>query len=382
MRVGEGEFVSLHPLVDLSVDKHVKKAAGFRAAAAELNGETLAVHYQAELANAPSRHDAGKKYFVAYNSRLASERRPGRDDEHLSLALVDYCRREQAGLVLPDDAGSVDFFHAQIPLKSAAEDKARGDADPNKGLGKIDLLGADADGRLVVAKVKYLAPSATRGGTGDTPLRVVLEGLANAAIAAANQAALQEEISERVARTLAAAPPVLMVLGSPRYWELCRKREAQKGAAWIKEMERLAKEIDEAFGVSVMYLACNLQGDPGWSYPEGTPVLDAAPEIARAWEYGAGRVRPKPRPRPKPVDPADVPVEADLSRPIRSYALTESYGSGDRIDHPTLGLGIVQGVAGNGKISVLFGEKKSLLVHERPAGSGSSAPSAPPYPRE
>jgi len=86
MRFREGEVVSLHPLVDLSVDKHVKKAAGFRAAATELSGETLAVHYRDELANAPRRHEAGKKYFVAYNSRLASGRRPGRDDEHLSAA--------------------------------------------------------------------------------------------------------------------------------------------------------------------------------------------------------------------------------------------------------------------------------------------------------
>ncbi len=375
----EGEVVSLHPLVDLSVDKHVKKAAGFRAAAAELSGEALAVHYQDELANAPRRHEAAKKYFVAYNSRLASGRRPGRDDEHLSLALVEYCRRSEADLPLPDDSSSVDFVHAQIPLKSAAEDKARGDADPNKGLGKIDLLGADADGRLVAAKVKYLAPSATRGGTGDTPLRVLLEGLACAAIASVNQAALQEELSERNSHTLSDAPPILMILGSPRYWELCRKREAQKGAAWIKEMERLAKEIEEAFGVTVIYLACKLKGDPGWSYPDGAPVLDEAPEIARAWEYGAGKVRPKPRPRPKSVDPADVPVEADLSLPIRSYALTESYDSGDRINHPTLGLGVVQGGAGNGKISVFFGEKKSLLVHERPVRMGSPTP--PPYPR-
>lgn len=371
--------MSLHPLVDLSVDKQVKKAAGFREAAAELTGEALGVRYQAELANAPRRHEAGKKYFVAYNSRLASERRPGRDNEHLSLALVEHCRRGGGGLALPDEAGSVDFVHAQVPLKSAAEDKAKGDSDPNKGLGKIDLLGTDDSGRLVVAKVKYLAPSATRGGTGDTPLRVVLEGLACTAIASVNRVALQEELNEKVSRTLADAEPILMILGSPRYWELCRRREAQKGAAWIKEMERLAKEIEEACGVTVSYAACQLEGDPGWSYPEGSPVLDAAPKIVRAWEYGAGRVRPKARPRPKPVDPADVPVEPDLSRPVRPYSLTESYGSGDRIDHPTLGLGVVQGVAGNGKISVLFGEKKSLLVHERPARTRSPAPS---YPRE
>ena len=62
--------------------------------------------------------------------------------------------------------------------------------------------------------------------------------------------------------------------------------------------------------------------------------------------------------------------EPDYSRPVRSYGLSESYSPGDRIEHPTLGTGVVQGEVGPGKIQVLFGEKKSLLVHERvPAGS-------------
>jgi hypothetical protein len=268
----------------------------------------------------------------------------------------------------------VEFVHAQVPLKTAAEDRSQGDADPNKGIGKIDLIGIGPDERLVVGKVKYLAPSAKRGGTGDTPLRALVEGLAWTAIAAANREALQEEITERGGRSTADAPPILMLIGSPRYWELCRKREAQKGAAWIKELERLAKEIEAEFGVTVMFVACKLDGDPGWSYVEGGPVLDAPPQLGIAWEPGAGRVRPKPRARPRQVDPSDLPVEADLSRPVRSYRLTESYDSGDRIDHPTLGLGVVQGVAGNGKINVLFGEKRSILVHERPAPPQPSAP--------
>jgi len=61
----------------------------------------------------------------------------------------------------------------------------------------------------------------------------------------------------------AAEPPILVLLGSRRYWELCRKREAQKGAAWIKELQRLAKEIEEAIGVTVIYLGLALEGDPG-----------------------------------------------------------------------------------------------------------------------
>jgi hypothetical protein len=372
--------VGLHPLIELSVDKEVKKAAAFRGVAAELSGEGLSVHFQRELANAPRRKQAGRKYFVAYNSRLAAERRPGRDDEHVALALVEHCRRTGSALALPDDAGQVDFVHAQIPLKSAAEDKARGDADPNRGVGKIDLLGLGPEGRMVVAQVRYLAPSMTRGRTGDTPLRALLEGLANAAIASANQGALREEVVEKVGASMGEEPPMLLLIGSPRYWELCRKREAQKGAAWIKELERLANEIEEDTGVTVIFLGCKLEGDPGWSYPENTPVLDGNPELVRAWEYGAGKVRPKPKPRPKHVDPADLPVEPDLSRPVRSYAISESYLSGDRIQHPTLGLGVVQRIAGNGKISVLFGEKKSVLVHERPVPvSAAPRPAGSPF---
>jgi hypothetical protein len=315
---------------------------------------------------------------VAYNSRLASERRPGRDAEHLSLALAAY-QRGAGPLALPDDEGSVEFLQAQIPLRSAAEDPALGASDPNLGVGKLDLLGAGADGRLVACQVRYLAPSASRGGTGDTPLRALLEGLCHAAIAAANQAALQAELDERGGRRLADAPPLLVLLGSPRYWELCRRREAQKGAAWIKELERLSREIEEAVGVHVLHLACALEGDPGWSYADGVPTLDAPPRLLRAWEYGAGRVRAKPRPRPKAADTADARVDADLSRPVRGYSVSESYAAGERIEHKTLGLGIVQGIAGNGKISVLFGERKCVLVHERP-GARRAAASAPPSP--
>ena len=68
--------MSQHPLIDLAHSREVKQASGFRQAASELTGETLQGLYQQELANAPRRGDAGKKYFVAWNSKLASERKP------------------------------------------------------------------------------------------------------------------------------------------------------------------------------------------------------------------------------------------------------------------------------------------------------------------
>ena len=117
-----------------------------------------------------------------------------------------------------------------------------------------------------------------------------------------------------------------------------------------------------------------LEGDPGWSYEEGGPQLTGTPRLRPAWESGAGRLKPKPRTRPRKksaLEPEDVEVEADFSRPVRPYAVTERFEAGDRIEHPTLGLGVVQGAAGPSKIRVLFDGRKSLLVHDRTPSPGA-----------
>jgi hypothetical protein len=361
--------LSRHPLVARSRDPRVRQARGFREAAAELTGEILAAEFAAERDTAPRRSEAKKKHLVQPNQRLAAERHPRRDNEHVAIALA--ARREQGGepLRLPDDEGFFEALHAGLVLKSAPADAKQGDADPNFGIDRIDLVGIGPNDRLALVVTRFVAPSSTRVGTGETPLRALLEGLAHTAVAVANQAALGAELEARTGRKIADLPPYLFLLGSPRYWELCRKREAQRGAAWIQQMERLAKEIEESLGVSVRYLALKLQGDPGWSYGEGAPRFDVEPRIGPAWDPGAGRIKPKPRSRSrsKSAAPSDAPVEPDLSRPVRDYRITEHYAAGDRIQHPTLGEGVVQGVAGPGKINVHFDDRRSVLVHDRAA---------------
>jgi hypothetical protein len=359
--------VQLHPLIGLSNDREVRQAKGFKDAAAALSGEQLAGLFETEAANAPKRAEVGKKYLVKV--KLPTSRRPNKDEEHLSLALLRHCRDSAAGLDLPP-FGNLDLLAAQVPLATASVDRSLGDADPNKGVGKIDLLAVGPEDRLTVVKLKFAAPGATRGGTGDTPLRALLDGLAHCAIAGANREFLSSELSAALGRSLSDQPPAFALIASPRYWELCRKREAQKGAAWIAQMERLAREVEERIGVQVLYQAVSLQGDPGWEYDGEGPVLTAAPDLPSAWEARAGVVRPKAAPRPKTqVASAETIVEPDLSRPIRAYHLTDSYRAGDRIAHPTLGTGVVQGSAGVGKVRVFFDGKKTLLVHERPQES-------------
>ncbi|MEE8580606.1 MAG: hypothetical protein V3T33_03360, partial [Myxococcota bacterium] len=358
--------MSQHPLIDLAHGHEVKQAREFGQAAAGLTGQALAAHYRLELESAPSLHALDRKYLAGHSKRTPSDRRPGRDEEHLAMALLAHCQANGEGLVLPE-GGTLQLLDHQVPLVAPPSGRDGHETDLHKGIGKVDLLGLGPENQLAIAKLKFVAPEATRCGTGDTPLRALLEGLAKAAIVEANRAALQAEIRERSDRALSEDPPMLLLIASPRYWRLCRKREAQKGAAWIKQMERLAREIGEEIGVQVRYLGLELRGDPGWSYTESGPVLDAPPTLAKAWERYAGRVRPKSPPRAKGSGSAAVEIEADLTRPIRSYMLSDTYTSGDRIEHPTLGTGVVQGGAGPGKIRVSFGSKKSLLVHERTA---------------
>jgi hypothetical protein len=364
-----GARVARHPLVERARDARVRQARGFREVAAELTGEILAAEFEAERDGAPRRSDARKKHLVQPNQRLASARHPKRDAEHAVLALV--ARREKGGapLRLPDEEGFFEPLHAGVVLKSAPADAKLGAEDPNFGIDRIDLIGIGPNDRLALVVMRWVAPAGTRVGTGETPLRTLLEGLAHTAVAVANQAALAAELEAKSERKVSDAPPYLFVLGSPRYWELLRKREAQRGAAWIQQMERLAKEFEEKTGIGVRYLALKVPGDPGWSYGEGRPVFDEEVRIGPAWDPGAGRIKPKAKPRARrsAATPAETVVEPDLTRPVRDYRITDHYVAGDRIQHPTLGTGVVQGLAGPGKINVHFDDRRSVLVHDRDA---------------
>ncbi len=78
--------MSQHPLIDLSNDREVKKAKGFRAAAAEMTGASLAEKYKQEVDRAPRRHSVDKKYLGVHPGKPPSAHKAGRDEEHLGLA--------------------------------------------------------------------------------------------------------------------------------------------------------------------------------------------------------------------------------------------------------------------------------------------------------
>jgi hypothetical protein len=58
-------------------------------------------------------------------------------------------------------------------------------------------------------------------------------------------------------------------------------------------------------------------------------------------------------------------VEANPSRPPKTYRSTDCYRIGDRIEHPRFGAGVVDRVAGPEKIQVFFPDGHRVLVHAR-----------------
>lgn len=202
-----------HPLSDLAVSRDVKQAKGFRTVAQGLTGESLNLQYKQEVENAPRRSSVDKKYFVPH-PRVPTGRRNGKDIEHLAMALLGHC--SSAGQLELPEGGALTLIDHHVPLATAAVDKSLGDEDPNKGVGAIDLLGMLADDRLAVVALRHVAPSATRGRTGDTPLRALLEGLAAAAIVEANRDDIALEVLAATDRTVSTEPPALVLMGSAR----------------------------------------------------------------------------------------------------------------------------------------------------------------------
>ena len=360
--------MSLHPLIALVSDRDVKQAKGFRTAAERLTGATLEADYQTEVANAPKRSAEGLAHLGIRVGRKAKGRQHGRDEKHLAEAIArglppsDEDDDLPKSLELPNGE-SITILDSAVPIRTAAPDKEKGASDPNAGIEDLPLLALIGEDRVAVAVLKYLEPDANRSGAGDTPLRILLQALAHAAVVDANREALRTEIAEATGRTTGDEAPAVIIAASPRYWELCRKREAQKGAGWIRELERIAREVGETIGTEFFFVGLTTDSVPGWEYDDEGPRLTGPIGFEKAWETGAGKLKPKPK--KKKIDPADEIIEADPSKPLLKYSIRDSYERGDRINHSKLGEGVVQGVVGRGKIAVMFGEEKKLLIHER-----------------
>jgi hypothetical protein len=103
-----------------------------------------------------------------------------------------------------------------------------------------------------------------------------------------------------------------------------------------------------------------------------------APGEARAASMPRRRASGTAASRPAPVARIPQPATpADLTKPIRPYTPRDIFAAGDRIDHPTFGIGVVEDVAAPGKINVFFPQGHKVLAQAKP----ESTMAAPPRPR-
>ncbi|HEX2658363.1 MAG TPA: hypothetical protein VHU40_08830 [Polyangia bacterium] len=132
------------------------------------------------------------------------------------------------------------------------------------------------------------------------------------------------------------------------------------GQVWHVVMAKVGTRI-----AKVVCKRCHGQHLYRTETPDG-PVLGDRPASSGARR--ATRVR-----TPEVPEPAPIP-SFDPSKPPRPYNATASFTAGERVNHPTFGVGVVTGSPGEGKVEVAFptarrvlaSAKKPAAVLERP----------------
>lgn len=114
------------------------------------------------------------------------------------------------------------------------------------------------------------------------------------------------------------------------------------GDAWhvvaAKLGERVVKVVCKRCGTQHNYNSGKKDEKPAASSSSGN-------NARRTFRKRPTRSTPEPIAAPPPFDP---------NQPPRSYSPQSGYGAGERINHPSFGVGIVVSAPGPGKVDVLF----------------------------
>ena len=112
--------------------------------------------------------------------------------------------------------------------------------------------------------------------------------------------------------------------------------------------EKIAKVVCKRCGGHHRYRDENANADTSGGDASSRP---------RRPTFGSGR---RSRPSREPATPAAPPF--DPAKPPRAYGARESYVAGERVSHPTFGVGVVAGSPGAGKVEVVFGTDVRVLA--------------------
>ncbi len=102
------------------------------------------------------------------------------------------------------------------------------------------------------------------------------------------------------------------------------------------------------------------------------PAKKAAPmrtATAISKKLGAGAKKPV---RTSPARKDEPLIEPDMDLPVRSYAMSETYQSGERIEHPKFGQGVVESFPAADKMNVFFEDGRRTLAFARLPSAASA----------
>lgn len=125
------------------------------------------------------------------------------------------------------------------------------------------------------------------------------------------------------------------------------------GQVWhvvmAKMGDRIAKVVCKRCGGNHRYRDENASAD-----------ANAGARPPRRPAFGSASARRARAARVQDATPALPPF--DPAKPPRTYAPRDSYVAGERVAHPTFGVGVVSGSPGAGKVDVVFGGGARVLA--------------------
>jgi hypothetical protein len=211
-------------------------ATGLGHAIDKLDPVQLVEQYCGLRKKASRRSCSGLPYFVGHEGVPGGEGDSNRLEEHTAIALQNL-----GGDWLLPDGGKFRLLDYQVPLKARREDPA---------VGKIDLLGVNQDGRLMIFELKV---SPKLSGRGDAPPTALMEGLRYAAMVEADVEAIEEEVLQSFGIRLSWRAPIVVILAPLKWWRSWV--EVAAAGNWTPSFARLIATLEAKLGIGITCLA-------------------------------------------------------------------------------------------------------------------------------
>lgn len=220
---------------------------------------SLCSEYSVLRKHAPCRSKTGKSYFVGHSGVPSSGSKSNRLEEHLAIALVNL--KKQWSRANGERFQLLDY---QVPLKARQTDA---------GVGKIDILGATDEGRLIIIELKVMSESR---GRSDPPPAALMEGLRYAAMLEADLEALAREADQKLGIKLSPSPPIVLLLAPRSWWRSWR--DLSVAGNWSQALAVLAVEIEAKTGLVIEFLELD-DAEITYGRDGSAPKLEPIPDM-------------------------------------------------------------------------------------------------------